>query len=155
MHLLVIGLQLFQYMYMWWMADKSPPDKSPPFFKGHDHRGQNPTRESTGADKTPPLLCYIAFGGLFCWANLHELKRKGGVLSAHQCYFSTRNSLHLLSFHQFKYYSPKGEWAVPGGTAIPGQPVGKSEQAPASSPKFKNQFNIVDPQWGSYQILSW
>ena len=51
-------------------------------------------------------------------------------------------------------YSPKGEWADPGGTAIPGQPVGKSEQAPVSSPKFKNQFNIIDPRWGSYQILS-
>jgi len=50
--------------------------------------------------------------------------------------------------------SPKGEWADPGGTAIPGQPVGKSEQAPVSSPRFKNQFNIIDPQWGSYQILS-
>lgn len=50
--------------------------------------------------------------------------------------------------------SPKGEWADPGGTAIPGQPVGKSEQAPVSSPKFKNQFNIVDLQWRSYQILS-
>ena len=50
--------------------------------------------------------------------------------------------------------SPRGEWANPGGTAIPGQPVGKSEQAPVSSPRFKNQFNIVDPQWGSYQILS-
>ena len=43
--------------------------------------------------------------------------------------------------------SPKGEWADPGGTAIPGQPVGKSEQAPVSSPRFKNQFNIVDLQW--------
>ena len=51
-------------------------------------------------------------------------------------------------------FSPKGEWADPGGTAIPGQPVGKSEQAPASPPKFKNQFNIVDLQWRSYQILS-
>ena len=52
------------------------------------------------------------------------------------------------------YYSPKGEWADPGGTAIPGQPVGESEQAPVSLPKFKNQFNIIDPRWGSYQILS-
>ena len=46
------------------------------------------------------------------------------------------------------------EWAVPGGTARPGQPVEKSEQAPASSPQFKNQFNIDGPQWGPYQILS-
>ena len=50
--------------------------------------------------------------------------------------------------------SPKGEWAVLGSTAIPRQPAGKSEQAPGSSPKFKNQFNIVDLQWRSYQILS-
>ena len=51
-------------------------------------------------------------------------------------------------------FSPVGEWAVPGGTARPGQPVEKSEQAPASSPRSKNQFNIDGPQWGPYQILS-
>jgi len=51
--------------------------------------------------------------------------------------------------------TPRGEWADPGGTAIPGQPVGKSEQAPASSPSAKNQFNIDVPRWGTYQILSW
>ena len=45
-------------------------------------------------------------------------------------------------------------WADPGGTAIPGQPVAKSEQAPESSPRSKNQFNIEVPQWGTYQILS-
>ena len=55
----------------------------------------------------------------------------------------------------FDVYFPQcGEWAVPGGTARPGQPVEKSEQAPASSPSFKNQFNIDGPQWGPYQILS-
>lgn len=65
------------------------------------------------------------------------------------------NRRKALSFFYLFVYSPKkGEWADPGGTAIPGQPVGKSEQAPVSSPKFKNQFNIVDPRWGSYQILS-
>ena len=51
-------------------------------------------------------------------------------------------------------FSPEREWAVPGGTARPGQPVEKSEQAPASSPSCKNQFNIDGPQWGPYQILS-
>ena len=50
--------------------------------------------------------------------------------------------------------TPWWEWADPGGTAIPGQPVEKSEQAPASSPSSKNQFNIEVPQWGTYQILS-
>ena len=49
---------------------------------------------------------------------------------------------------------PRGEWAGPGGTAIPGQPVAKAEQAPDTSPSSKNQFNIVVPQWGTYQILS-
>ena len=43
------------------------------------------------------------------------------------------------------WYSPRGEWADPGGTAIPGQPVEKSEQAPASSASSKNQFNIEVP----------
>ena len=58
-------------------------------------------------------------------------------------------------FHIDLSISPRdGEWAVPGGTARPGQPVEKSEQAPASFPRFKNQFNIDGPQWGPYQILS-
>ena len=48
----------------------------------------------------------------------------------------------------------RGEWADPGGTVIPGQPVEKLEQAPKSSPKSKNQFNIKVPHWGTYQILS-
>lgn len=46
------------------------------------------------------------------------------------------------------------EWAVPGGTAIPGQPVVRAEQAPNISPMSKNQFNIEVPRWGTYQILS-
>ena len=50
--------------------------------------------------------------------------------------------------------NPRGEWAGPGGTAIPGQPVAKAEQAPDTSPSSKNQFNIVVPRWGTYQILS-
>ena len=37
---------------------------------------------------------------------------------------------------------PGGRWADPGGTAIPGQPVVKAEQAPDTSPRSKNQFNI-------------
>ena len=49
---------------------------------------------------------------------------------------------------------PRREWADPGGTAIPGQPVAKAEQAPDTSPSSKNQFNIDVPQWGTYQILS-
>ena len=53
-----------------------------------------------------------------------------------------------------KDYNPRGEWATPGGTAIPGQPVAKAEQAPDTSPSSKNQFNIVVPRWGTYQILS-
>ena len=52
--------------------------------------------------------------------------------------------LMLLIFTPFR----RREWADPGGTAIPGQPVEKSEQAPASSPSSKNQFNIDVPRWG-------
>ena len=51
-------------------------------------------------------------------------------------------------------FSPLGEWTNPGGTAIPGRSAAKVEQAPSTSPEPKNQFNIVDPTWGSYQILS-
>jgi hypothetical protein len=52
------------------------------------------------------------------------------------------------------YVFPEGKWADPGGTAIPGQPVARAEQAPDISPVSKNQFNIEVPQWGTYQILS-
>ena len=52
-------------------------------------------------------------------------------------------------------YFPRGEWADPGGSAIPGQPVARTEQAPIPWPSCKNQFNIQVPQWGTFQILSW
>ena len=45
-------------------------------------------------------------------------------------------------------------WANPGGTAIPGRPVEEAVQALSAPPRFKNQFNILDPQCGPYQILS-
>ena len=54
------------------------------------------------------------------------------------------------------WFSPcLGKWAIPGGTAIPGRPVARAEQAPDFSPVHKNQFNIEVPLWGTYQILSW
>ena len=46
------------------------------------------------------------------------------------------------------------KWADPGGTAIPGRPVTEAEQAPSALSMSKNQFNIVVPPWGTYQILS-
>ena len=49
---------------------------------------------------------------------------------------------------------PEG-WADPGGTAIPGQPVARMEQAPIPWPKFKNQINIQAIRWIAFQILSW
>ena len=55
----------------------------------------------------------------------------------------------------FSLFSPWGEWADPGSTAIPGQPVTRAEQAPDISSNAKNQFNIEVPTWGTYQILSW
>ncbi|KAK7077727.1 hypothetical protein SK128_024703 [Halocaridina rubra] len=45
-------------------------------------------------------------------------------------------------------------WTNPGDTAIPGRSAAKVEQAPSTSPKYKNQINIVDATWASYQILS-
>ena len=47
-----------------------------------------------------------------------------------------------------------GKWADPGGTAIPGQPVTEPEQAPGTLSPYKNQFNIEEDTWSSYQILS-
>ena len=58
--------------------------------------------------------------------------------------------MHMITF--FIFYSPRGVWADPGGTAIPGQPVEEPEQAPASPPGSKNQFDIEVPQWGTYQV---
>lgn len=69
---------------------------------------------------------------------------------------TSHNSLFLkgiLIYHCI-VYSPQGEWADPGGTAIPGQPVEEPEQAPVSPPSSKNQFNIEVAQWATYQILS-
>jgi len=64
--------------------------------------------------------------------------------------FCSELSIGLFIFE----YIPEGKWADPGGTAIPGQPVEKSEQAPESSPSSKNQFNIIVVQCTTYQILS-
>ncbi len=41
-------------------------------------------------------------------------------------------------------FTPQREWANPGSTAIPGQPVARVAQAPNTSPMFKNQFNIEE-----------
>ena len=65
-----------------------------------------------------------------------------------------REAFHIFFSISSCFVSPGGEWADPGGTAIPGQPVAKAEQAPDTSPSSKNQFNIDVPQWGTYQILS-
>ena len=50
--------------------------------------------------------------------------------------------LYFRDKYNYIIYLPKGRWADPGGTAIPGQPVAKAEQAPNTSPMSKNQFNI-------------
>ena len=46
----------------------------------------------------------------------------------------------FCSIFNFKYLG-----AVPGGTAIPGQPLREAEQAPAFPSSVKNQFNIEAP----------
>ena len=66
----------------------------------------------------------------------------------------TEQDFEGRAFYFLFGFSPLGEWAVPGGTAIPGQPAEEPEQAPVSPPSSKNQFNIEVPQWGTYQILS-
>ena len=61
----------------------------------------------------------------------------------------------FVMFDEFLcFLSFGGGWATPGGTAIPGRPVARTEQAPDISPKSKNKFNIDVPLWGTYQILS-
>ena len=47
-----------------------------------------------------------------------------------------------MSYLLFLFYV---DGAVPGGTAIPGQPLREAEQAPAFPSDVKNQFNIEAP----------
>ena len=71
------------------------------------------------------------------------------------CNAMQRMRVFIKDFYFCIVYFPKGEWADPGGSAIPGQPVARTEQAPIPWPSCKNQFNIQAPQWGAFQILSW
>ena len=45
-------------------------------------------------------------------------------------------------------------WADPGGTAMPGRPATGVERAPNIPSISKNQFNILVPLCGNFQILS-
>ena len=62
--------------------------------------------------------------------------------------------LLLIIYFGLILMSLVGKWADPGGTAIPGQPVTESEQAPGTLSPYKNQFNIEGGTWPPYQILS-
>ena len=61
----------------------------------------------------------------------------------------------LLTIFSYQYFPHEGEWAVPSGSARPGQPVARTEQAPVPWPICKNQFNIQAARWAAFQILSW
>ena len=50
------------------------------------------------------------------------------------------------------FITPLEEWAVPRGTATPGQPMAEAEQAPL--PKVQYQLKFYGLQWRTYQILS-
>ena len=52
------------------------------------------------------------------------------------------------------YFNFLGKWATPSGTAMLGQPVTESEQAPGTLSPDKNKFNIEGGTWPPYQILS-
>ena len=67
-------------------------------------------------------------------------------------YVETRKQ--ALGSSNFGFFYSFSVWASPGGTAIPGQPVARMEQAPSLSPGSKNQINIDVSQWETYQILS-
>ena len=91
-----------------------------------------------------------------CRKERHQTKLVDVIVAICMIFYGTRMvylNIYIKKKACFKI-SPLGEWADPGGTAIPGQPVEKLEQAPKSSPKSKNQFNIEVPHWGTYQILS-
>ena len=83
-----------------------------------------------------------------------ELLKDGGIANMyngyplHFCVVDISPPLwHLIAFF---YSGPKKILEV---SAIPGRPVVRAEQAPATSPNFKNQFNIVVTQWATYQYL--
>ena len=76
-----------------------------------------------------------------------ELLKDGGIANMyngyplHFCVVDISPPLwHLIAFF---YSGPKKILEV---SAIPGRPVVRAEQAPATSPNFKNQFNIVVTQ---------
>ena len=76
------------------------------------------------------------------------------VTDSLHCLCNLQTQLEFFLHLMIVIIIPRGEWAGPGGTAIPGQPVAKAEQAPDTSPSSKNQFNIVVLRWRTYQILS-
>lgn len=56
---------------------------------------------------------------------------------------TTANGLDFLLFHKVS-----GEGTVPGGAAIPGRCVERTERAPYSAPCSKNAFNMSPPHRG-------
>ena len=55
------------------------------------------------------------------------------------------STLPLNAFNDNIIGVPRGGWASPGGTAIPGQPVGWGKQASHSTPHHKNWDNSIRP----------
>ena len=53
------------------------------------------------------------------------------------------NCLQILMFLRLCPPLKKREWAAPGGTAIPGQPVGRVKQASLLVPSCKNWINSL------------
>lgn len=85
-------------------------------------------------------ILFLLVGRLFIWLAQGFFVKRG-----ESTYFEWIRINYIL-FVIIIIMSPRKEWADPGGTAIPGQPVEKLKQAPKSSPSTKNQFNIEVPQ---------
>lgn len=58
----------------------------------------------------------------------------------------TISTITLPPHFRLQYSHPRGgEWADPGDSAIPGQPVAEVKQASSTPPHSKNKFNILGP----------
>ena len=87
------------------------------------------------------FLCHSTALSLF----LAQVSTACTLLWVHPAAPRCRGFIFSIIFIVLFISPPWEERAVPGGTAIPGQPVAKVEQAPTTSPRFKNQFNIEVP----------
>ncbi|GBP42808.1 hypothetical protein EVAR_83326_1 [Eumeta japonica] len=92
----------------------------------------------------------------------HYFREKGGKcaklqVDEYESSYFLRKRDYKSAFPGIRDHTEKVQrfmWAIPGGTAMPGRPVTGVERAPNTPSGYKNQFNILVPRCGNFQILS-